>query len=69
MSRSLNKVQLIGNLGGDPEVRTTSNGSKVANFNVGMFCIADIAQLVPCRFAMGVETLIENLVSHCGLLS
>jgi single-strand DNA-binding protein len=34
VSRSLNKVQLIGNLGGDPEVRTTSNGSKVANFNV-----------------------------------
>ncbi len=34
MSRSLNKVQLIGNLGGDPEVRTTNNGSKVAQFNV-----------------------------------
>ena len=34
MSRSLNKVTLIGNLGKDPEVRTTSNGSKVASFSV-----------------------------------
>jgi single-strand DNA-binding protein len=30
----LNKVTLIGNLGKDPEVRTTSNGSKVASFSV-----------------------------------
>ena len=34
MSRSLNKVTLIGNLGADPEIRTTSNGSKVANFSL-----------------------------------
>jgi single-strand DNA-binding protein len=34
VSRSLNKVTLIGNLGKDPEVRTTSNGSKVASFSV-----------------------------------
>jgi single-strand DNA-binding protein len=34
VSRSLNKVTLIGNLGKDPEVRTTSNGSKVATFSV-----------------------------------
>ena len=34
MSRSLNKVTLIGNLGQDPEVRTTSGGSKVANFSI-----------------------------------
>lgn len=34
MSRSLNKVTLIGNLGNDPEVRTTTGGSKVANFSL-----------------------------------
>ncbi len=34
MSRSLNKVILIGNLGADPEVRSTSNGSRVATLSV-----------------------------------
>jgi single-strand DNA-binding protein len=32
--KSLNKVQLIGNLGADPEVRSTSNGSRVATLSV-----------------------------------
>jgi len=34
VSRSLNKVMLIGNLGADPEVRTTNNGSRVAQFSL-----------------------------------
>ncbi len=34
MSRSVNKVTLIGNLGNDPEVRTTAGGSKVATFSL-----------------------------------
>ena len=34
MSRSLNKASLIGNLGSDPEVRTTTGGSKVATFSL-----------------------------------
>ena len=34
MSRSLNKVTLIGNLGADPEVRSTSNGNRVATFSL-----------------------------------
>lgn len=34
MSRSLNKVTLIGNLGADPEIRSTTGGNKVANFSV-----------------------------------
>ncbi|MBM4194511.1 MAG: single-stranded DNA-binding protein [Gemmatimonadetes bacterium] len=34
MSRSLNKVTLIGNLGNDPEIRTTTGGNKVAQFSV-----------------------------------
>ena len=33
-ARSLNKVQLIGNLTRDPEVTTTSNNSKVCRFTV-----------------------------------
>ncbi len=31
---SLNKVQIIGNLGGDPEMRFTANGRAMARFNV-----------------------------------
>lgn len=34
MAGSLNKVQLIGNLGQDPEVRHTQDGRKVASFSV-----------------------------------
>ena len=34
MSRSLNKAILIGNLGADPEVRSTSNGSRVATLSI-----------------------------------
>lgn len=34
MANSLNKVQLIGNLTGDPEVRETPNGAKVATFSL-----------------------------------
>lgn len=34
MSRSLNKVILIGNLGADPEVRSTPNGGRVATLSV-----------------------------------
>ncbi len=31
---SINKVILIGNLGADPEIRYTSNGTAVANFRI-----------------------------------
>lgn len=34
MSRSLNKVMLIGNLGSDPEVRSTTGGNRVATFSL-----------------------------------
>ena len=34
MSRSLNKVTLIGNVGGEPEVRTVGNGGRVATFSL-----------------------------------
>lgn len=34
MSRSLNKVLLIGNLGADPEIRTIPSGSRVASFSL-----------------------------------
>lgn len=34
MSRSLNKVTLIGNLGSDPEVRSTAAGKRVASFSI-----------------------------------
>ena len=34
MSRSLNKAMLIGNLGSDPEVRSTTGGGRVATFSL-----------------------------------
>lgn len=34
MASGVNKVLLIGRLGGDPEVRYTTNGGAVANFNL-----------------------------------
>src|SRR5687768_1688048 len=34
MSRSLNKVTLIGNLGSDPEVRSITGGNRVATFSL-----------------------------------
>jgi single-strand DNA-binding protein len=34
MSRSLNKAQLIGNLGADPEVRSTTSGTRVATLSI-----------------------------------
>jgi single-strand DNA-binding protein len=34
MAGYLNKVQLIGNLGRDPEIRTTQNGGKVVNLSI-----------------------------------
>ena len=34
MSRSLNKVELIGRLGKDPELKYTTSGKAVANFSI-----------------------------------
>lgn len=34
MARSINKVILVGNVGRDPEIQSTSNGHKVAHFSL-----------------------------------
>ena len=34
MAKSLNKVQLIGNVGNDPEIKSFDGGKKVANFTI-----------------------------------
>ncbi len=34
MAGHLNKASLIGNLGRDPEIRTTRDGLKIANFSI-----------------------------------
>ncbi len=34
MAGSVNKAILIGNLGRDPEIRSTQDGTKIANFSV-----------------------------------
>ena len=36
MARGLNKLMVIGNLGGDPEVRYTTNARPVASFSVAV---------------------------------
>lgn len=36
MSGSLNRVDLIGNLGADPELRVMTNGKEVANFSLAI---------------------------------
>jgi len=36
MARGLNRVQIIGNLGADPEMRTIPSGSAVTNFRVAV---------------------------------
>ena len=36
MSRGLNKVLIIGHLGGDPEMRYTPSGRPVTSFSVAM---------------------------------
>jgi single-strand DNA-binding protein len=34
MSRSVNKIILVGNVGQDPDIQETSNGTKVAHFSL-----------------------------------
>ena len=34
MSRSVNKITLIGNVGRDPDIQETKNGTKVAHFSI-----------------------------------
>ena len=34
MSRSLNKITLIGNVGRDPDIQETKSGTKVAHFSI-----------------------------------
>ena len=36
---SVNKVVLVGHLGGDPETRFTPSGAAVANFNLATNCL------------------------------
>jgi single-strand DNA-binding protein len=34
MGRSVNKITLIGNVGGDPDIQQTKSGTKVAHFSL-----------------------------------
>jgi len=36
MSRSVNKITLIGNVGRDPNIQQTKSGTKVAHFSIAM---------------------------------
>ena len=47
MSRSLNKVTLIGNLGADPEVRSTTGGGRVASAAEGIALVGEFTLQTP----------------------
>lgn len=34
MSRSVNKITLVGNVGRDPDIQVTKSGTKVAHFSI-----------------------------------
>ncbi len=36
MSRGLNRIIMIGNLGADPEIKYTASGTAIANFNIAI---------------------------------
>ena len=54
MSRALNKVMLIGNVGAEPEVRTTPSGTRVAKVS--------LATCPACRSSLTKKTL--TAVAH-----
>lgn len=62
MSNSLNKVQLIGNLTADPEIKQTPNGQKVSTFS-----IATNRKWKDASGAIQEETEFHNCVAWRGL--
>jgi len=73
MSRSLNKVEIIGHLGQDPELRYTGNGKAVCNFSVATNqydrddpewhnCTAwgDLAEIVNEHLSKGERVFVEG---------
>ena len=69
MVRGLNKVQLIGNLGRDPELRYTAAGAAVANVTVAVNRLrrgpdgSTVAQTEWFRVVLW-DTLAETAVDH-----
>ncbi len=62
MSNSLNKVQIIGNLTAEPEVRETPNGQKVATFSV-----ATNRKWKDASWVLQEDTEFHNCVAWRGL--
>ena len=72
MSRGLNNVQVIGRLGQDPDLRSTGDGTAVANLSVAtnepsdhtewhnITCWGDLAEIVGEHLAKGERLFVEG---------
>lgn len=79
MPRSVNKVILVGNVGSDPEVRTTGNGNTVASFSLAtswkrgdeektdwhrVSCFGKTAEIVEQYVSKGDRLYVEGRISY-----
>lgn len=79
MPRSVNKVILVGNVGSDPEVKTTGNGNTVASFSLAtswkrgdeektdwhrVSCFGKTAEIVEQYVSKGDRLYVEGRISY-----
>jgi single-strand DNA-binding protein len=63
MNSLRNKVQLIGNLGQDPEVRTFENGRAMAQWH-NLVAWGNLAKTIQKFLIKGMEVAVEGKLTH-----